>query len=79
MSVKTDEYIHMYHLLFSASWTRILSTKHPGGGTSPCFMAWKAQGDHFQNAYEKKLEHDSNVEECSDYQKMSILWELPLS
>ncbi len=52
-------------------------TPPPRGGTSACFMAWKAQGDHFQNTYEKKLEIDSNIEECSDYQNMPISWELP--
>ncbi len=50
----------------------------PGGGTSACFMAWKSQGDHSQNNYVKKLKNDSNVEECSDYQKMPISWELLL-
>ncbi len=37
----------------------------------------KSSGDHFQNTYEKKLEDDSNVEECTDYQTMPISWELP--
>ncbi len=50
----------------------------PGGGTSACFTARKAQGDHFQNTYKKKLENDSNVEECSDYQEMPISRELPI-
>ncbi len=51
----------------------------PGGGISACFMAWKARGDHFQNTFEKKIGNDSIVEECSDHQKMPILWELPLN
>ncbi len=55
------------------------STNNLPQGEEPAYVLWPEKLKIiFKILMKKKLENDSNVEECSDYQKMQILKELSI-